>query len=343
MSGELESAASRIPRIGISELHLHLEGSVSIPTTLELAAQRSHPWASFTPRQLRDQYRYSSLESFLGVIRNVCAIICSTEGLERIARELSHTLAGQGVRYAEVYVSPYIYVRWGLDYHEVLEAVDRGFAQGEEAGGASCRILLDSVRQWGPDAAKIVLETYAERKLERVVGFGLGGEELVPLEEFVDLFNYARDLGLHTVVHAGESKGAEDVKKAVDLLRVERVAHGIRSLEIPGLTRELAASGVVLDLAVSSNYRTAAVSTRLHPIRALLDHGVTVTLSTDDPALFRTDLPREYQRARRFGKLSAPELRQIAMNGVDYSFADSVTKAELKKTLTERFQSLEKR
>ena len=313
---------------GITELHLHFEGALQVESAVELAARRGLPWGEMTPSELRRSFRFADFRSFLMAVKSMAEVLCALEALERNARELSLFLRGHGVAYAEVYFSPYIYVWWGLEGGEVMRAVDRGFADAEAGGGARCAILLDSVRQWGPEAAGRVLDLHEESSLARVVGFGLGGEESVPFAEFIDAFTRARELGLHTLVHAGESGRPEDVAHAIETLGVERIAHGFRALDDPGVLARLRASGIPLDLAVTSNYRTGVVRGP-HPIRRLLDEGIPVTLSTDDPSLFRIDLPREYRRVGRLCGVTDDELREIARNGVRYSFASDETKTRL--------------
>lgn len=322
-------------RWGVTELHLHLEGSLPARSAVEIAKMRSHPWGMLTPAQLRRRFSYTSFDEFLAAIREMCRVLADPLALERAARELSIELKCHGVEHAEVYTSPYIYVRWGIEYAKVLEAVDRGFAAGEAAGGTNCAILLDSVRQWGADAAHRVLDGLEESRVSRVIGFGLGGEERVGLEAFQEVYDRARSLGLRTVVHAGEGTTAADVWKAIDVLQVDRVAHGIRATEDRLLMRTLAERRIPLDLAVTSNYRTRVVTTAPHPIRQLFDAGVKVNLSTDDPSLFRTSLSREYRRARRYGTMSERELRVVAENGIEASFVGDELKAKLRERLAE--------
>ena len=322
---------------GITELHLHLEGSLPVATAIEIAKLRNHPWGLLTPAQLRRTFRYASFDDFLAAIREMCRVLADPIALRRAARELSLELRCHDVEYAEVYTSPYIYVRWGLDYSQVLSAVDDGFAEGEAEGGTRCMILLDSVRQWGPEAAHVVLDGLEKTNAPRVIGFGLGGEERVPLKDFTDVFDRVRDLGLRTVVHAGEGTNARDVWDAIDILGVDRVAHGIRAIEDEQLMRTLAERKTPLDLAVTSNYRTRVVTTQPHPVRQLIDAGIVVTLSTDDPSLFRTSLSREYVRARRWGALTVDELRGIAVNGIEASFASELEKQRLRFELDARW------
>lgn len=323
------------PISGITELHLHLEGSLSIPSAIELAAKKNHRWGAMSPYELRRSLRFASLDSFLLSVRDMAGILCSTEALERCAYELSLELSAKSVEYAEVYCSPYIFVRWGMKYGEVMAAVDRGFARGEEEGGCSCAILLDTVRQWGPEAAAAVLDGHQRAPLARVAGFGMGGQESVPMRDFTTVFSRARDLGLHTLAHAGECSSAQDIRDAIELLGVERIAHGIRAVDDPILLEELARIQIPLDLAITSNYRTQAVR-GTHPIRKLLDAGARVTLSTDDPSLFGTNLKKEYRRAERLCGVSPGELAGIARNGIDASFASASLKDRLHERLAAR-------
>lgn len=324
-----------IGALSVIELHLHLEGSLPLASAVEMAAMRSHRWGMMTVPQLRRTLKFENLNDFLASVREMCTVIAFPRGLERAARELSLFLSRHHVLYAEVYCSPYIYVRWGMDYHEALGSMDQGFREGEAAGGATCRILLDTVRQWGPEAADVVLGKYLEHPIPRVVGFGIGGAELFDLADFVPVLERARAAGLRTVTHAGESGGVGDVWKAIDLLKVDRIAHGIRSVDDPLLLRTLSERRIPLDLAVTSNYRTACVS-GVHPIRQLIDAGVIVTISTDDPALFRTDPQREWRRALRFGNLQPEEIVRIVRDSIEVSFAPEPIKERLRAELASR-------
>ena len=327
----------RGPRLApsVAELHLHLEGSLRAASAVELAAARGLPWGELTPRQLQRKFRYASFVDFLYTVRDMAQVLCSYEGLERAAKELSASLSSSGVRYAEVYVSPVIYARWGLDTAEALLAADRGFAAGELEGGARCAILLDSVRHWGTDPAHAVLDAFERSGCTRAIGFGLGGDETTPLAQFEEVVARVRSLGLRPIVHAGETGPAGDVRTAMRTLGVERVAHGIRAVDDPELLAEIRERGVALDVCLTSNYRTGAVR-GAHPIRRLLDAGIAVTLSTDDPSLFRTDLAREFRLARRVFGVSGSELATIASNAIEHSFATEETKATLRAELARR-------
>ena len=319
---------------GVTDLHVHLEGSLFPDAAAELVTS-DHPWAGLTGSEIRKRFRFASFAEFLAAVRDMCLLLRSAEALASAAKALSVFLSQNGIEYAEVYHSPHIFVRWGMEYHEVLDAVEAGFEDGERRGGARCMILLDTVRQWGAEPAEKIVDEQQKRRKGRVIGFGIGGDETVSLVGFQKAFEGARVLGLGTVAHAGEHGPASDVADALDCLGVDRIAHGIRALDDPGLINEIRSRGVALDLAVTSNYRTKAVS-GTHPIRYLIDAGVAVTLGTDDPSLFRTDPIREFRRARRFGRLDESELTAIARSGIEHSFATDEEKRHFRTALSQR-------
>ena len=318
------------------DLHLHLEGSLPVEAAVRLARQIDHPWGLLTPRELKRTFRYASFSEFIDRIRDMCRVIASPGGLGLACSSLSLQLAAEGVRYAEVYVSPFIYMRWGATWKEVVHQCEEGFAMGEDGGGAHCAVLLDTVRQLEPGAGHAILDAWESEPWQRAVGFGIGGEESVPLARFADVFERARSLGLRTVAHAGEGSHAGDVRDAIEVLQVDRVAHGIRAVSDPGLLADLSHRGTPLDVAVSSNYRTRVVTSLPHPLRPLIDAGIRVSLGTDDPSLFRTSMQREVRVARRAANLTESEIRQLARNAIDNSFAPDSLKASLHRDLTAR-------
>jgi adenosine deaminase len=179
------------------------------------------------------------------------------------------------------------------------------------------RVLLDSVRQWGVEAASRVLDLHEEVRWSRVVGFGLGGDEdSLPARAFAGVYRRVRRLSLAPLVHAGERGGPDSVAEALEHLRPVRIAHGIAAAADPALVRRLARSGVVLDVCPTSNRATGALGPgRRHPGLDLLRAGVRISLGTDDPGLFGTTLRGEYLALSRLGA-SARELRAVLSTGL---------------------------
>jgi adenosine deaminase len=178
------------------------------------------------------------------------------------------------------------------------------------------------VRHWGPESAERVLDLYERLRLPSIVGFGLGGDEqAVPAAAFADVYLRARALGLRTSVHAGEWAGAEAVREVLDNLRPDRLDHGIAAAADPRLLERLAEEDTILCVAPTSNLRTGAVGhVAAHPLRRLLDAGVRVTLSADDPVLFSTTTRGEYDLARTKLGLTDEEISLVSRNAWHAAF-----------------------
>jgi adenosine deaminase len=297
----------------LADCHLHFEGSLPSSVVAHLAGRDGHAFAdpaAFAARRAA----ISGPAGFLELYAEVCRLFRSPEDYRAAAQGLAQALAADGVGYAEVYVSPEICSKIGLDAAACLEAVDVGFSEGRGAGGADCRILLDTVRHWGAEAAFRVLDLHERRPLERVVGFGMGGDEAsVPAAEFAGAYARARALGLSTSVHAGEWRGADSVREALDSLRPDRLDHGISAASDPALLVRLADERITLWVAPSGNIATGAVgSFAEHPLARLLDAGVSVALSADDPLLFATTTAGEYELAGSVLGLSRERLGDLA-------------------------------
>jgi len=210
----------------------------------------------------------------------------------------------------------------GLDARACLEAIHAGFQEALETHGVLCRILLDAVRHWGPESADRVLDLHERTRLPSVVGFGMGGDETAaPAIAFAGVYLRARALGLRTSVHAGEWAGPDSVREVLDALRPDRLDHGVAAAADPALMQRLAEEDTILCVAPTSNLRTGAVaSAATHPLKRLLDAGVRVTLSADDPVLFGTTTSAEYRFAAQALGVSARELSVLAGNGWHAAF-----------------------
>jgi adenosine deaminase len=313
----------------LADCHLHFEGCLTLETVERLSGRAGH---RFRERSVFEQERraISSASGFLNLFAEVCRLFRAPDDYRDAAREISLHLASAGVAYGELYVSPEIFRKLGLDAAACLEAVDDGFAAGAEAGGTRCAVLLDTVRQWGAEAGERVLDLYEKNPLPSVVGFGMGGDEgSLPAAAFAGLYARARALGLKTSVHAGEWCGANSVREALDALRPDRVDHGIASVEDPELLRRLAGEQIVLCVAPSGNVVTGAVGDFAnHPLKPLVQAGVRVALSADDPLFFATTTLEEFARVRRTLGLSDEELRWLAQNGWRAAFAAPSVRSE---------------
>ena len=297
-----------------AELHLHLEGAVR-PASLVRLARRAGSRLFPDVAAVRARRSFDGLPGFLALYRDVCRLLRGPADFALLARDLTARLRREGISYAEVYVSPAIVGRLGLDWPAVRDAVEAVFADHERRSGGRVRVLLDAVRHFGPDAAHRVLDLHARHPWPRAVGFGLGGDELsFPARDFVSVYRRLPGLGLAPVVHAGEVGGPASVAEALRWLKPRRIAHGVGAAADPALVRRLARSGVALDVCLTSNGATGAFPLARHPVLDLLRSGVTVTLGTDDPGLFGATLLGEYRKLARLGA-TPPELLSVLRAG----------------------------
>ena len=311
----------------LADCHLHFEGSLPREILARLARRAGSPLAdSAAFEQARRSVR--DAPGFLSLYATICRLFRRPEDYGEAARAIGEALGRDGVGYAEVYVSPEIFSKMGLDAAECLAAVAEVFRA--RPGGCDCRILLDVVRQWGPESAARVLDLYESNPLPVIVGFGMGGDEnALPASAFAGIYARARALGLKTSVHAGEWGGAESLRQALDALRPDRVDHGVAADD--RLVRRLADESTTLCMAPTGNVATGAVNGfEEHPLPRLLEAGVRVALSADDPLLFATTTANEYRVAReRFG-LSEASLTSLAENSWRAAFcADAEREAGL--------------
>lgn len=298
-----------------AELHIHLEGSVSPATLLEIDP-------SLDLREIDAAYRYVDFLGFLKTYGWICKRLSKPEHYALATRHLLESLANQNVSYAEITLSAGVVLWKGDDFAPIYEAVQREASRSR----VQVRWIIDIVRQFPIDEAWRVAELAAERVDDGVIAIGIGGDEVRgPANLFAELFEWARQRGLHLHAHAGETTGPESVWQALEI-GAERIGHGINAVHDPALLHYLRLHGIPLEICLTSNVLTASVpSIEKHPIRVLYDAGVPLILNTDDPGLFPCTLGSEFDLARRQFGFTEPELQGIARNGFRFAFERSVS------------------
>jgi aminodeoxyfutalosine deaminase len=242
----------------------------------------------------------------------------------------------QNARYVEVHFTPYNHEKFGIGGRRSLEVVTRRLEAAQAAEGPVVRIITDIPGEAAGEAGPYTVELLEQEVNPLVVAIGLGGPEAgFPRSRFAPYFDRARAAGYDAVAHAGETAGPEHVRQAVLDLKARRVQHGVRAAEDPDTLRLLAERGVCCDVALTSNECLKVVpEVKAHPLRRMMEAGVPVTLSTDDPPFFGTDLVREYERAHAELGLSEAELWQINLNGLRYALAETVVRRRLLQEFT---------
>ena len=314
-----------------AEIHVHLQGAASVPTVLELA--RRHPEAGVPTEEakLREFYAFTDFAHFIEVYFSVNGLVRTAGDVQALVSGLGRDLASVQVRYAEVTVTPDSHLMMGIAPEAITDALDQGRAEVLAEHGVELAWVFDIPGEFGLDSGVRTLDWVQRHRPEHSVGFGLGGPEIgVSRSQFRDVFARATDLGLHSVPHAGETTGPQTIRDSLDLLDAVRIGHGISAAQDADLMAELVERDVVLEVCPASNVKTRAVP-RLedHPFTILRAAGVRVTLNTDDPGMFDTDLNREFLTAHRVFGLSATELTDVAREAVHASFAGDATRARL--------------
>jgi aminodeoxyfutalosine deaminase len=311
------------------ELHVHLEATIGPQTLLEIARRNDYPLPVDTVEGLAELYRYRDFDHFIDVWILTTNALRHYDDFRQVVVDYAEEAARHGAVYIEGIFSPIERAWRGVDWDEIFSGYCDGAQEAAELHGVEVRLTPDITRG-APLEAAFECVDYALKYRERgVLGIGLGGEEnLYPPEPFAPAFRLAKAEGLASVPHAGEVVGAESVRGALEELSADRIRHGIRATDDPGLVREIAGRGTVLDVCPISNLRTGAVASLAeHPLPELVGAGVHCSISTDDPAMFDTDLTRDYEAATSFG-ISPRTFYDAGLKG---ALCDEATRAKLRK------------
>jgi len=305
-----------------AEVHVHHVGSASPRIVCQLAER--HP--ATVPSDLEALRRYFEFDDFAHFIRiylSVVDLIKTAEDVRLLTYEVASDMAAQHIRYAELTVTPFISVNAALPAEAFLEAIEDARQAALRDHGLELRWIFDIPADFGLPAAEMTAAVALEHDVPGLVGFGIGGSERgFPRSMFAAQFDRTRAAGLHSVIHAGETTGPDTIWDAVTNLGAERIEHGITAVRDPRLLAHLAERQITLDVCPTSNVALKVVSDlESHPIRELVAAGVRVTVNTDDPPMFGTDLNTEYGIAARLLDLDERGLADLALTAVGASFA----------------------
>jgi aminodeoxyfutalosine deaminase len=313
-----------------AELHVHHVGSASARIVSELAAR--HPGTVPSDlEELQRFYEFRDFAHFIEVYLAVVDLIRTPEDVRYLTYEVAREMAtGQNLRYAELTCTPYTSVRphedgVGMAIEAYTEAIEDARVAAERDFGLVLRWIYDIPGESGVPSADATLDFALNHRPDGLIGFGLGGPEIgVPRPQFQPHFEAATAAGLRSLPHAGETTGPQTVWDALNLLGAERIGHGTSAAQDPELLAHLAERGIPLEVCPSSNIATRAVGTlEEHPIRAFRDAGVTVTVNSDDPPMFGTDLNHEYEIAADLLELDEAGVADLARAAVRASYADT--------------------
>jgi aminodeoxyfutalosine deaminase len=297
-----------------AELHLHLEGTVDRETLMLLDP-------GVTREAVDAAWRFTDFAGFLECFKFIAQRLRGPRDYASITRRMMESLARQGITYAEVTLGAGVVLWRGFDFHSVWRAIREAQREAHKEWPVEIWWNLDAIRQFGPDHVMEVARLAANYVGDGAISFGIGGDEVggpaLPLRA---AFKYARDAGLRLTAHAGETAGAESIRAALEI-GAERIGHGIRAVDDVDLMRRLREEQIPLEVCITSNVKTGAVaSLGAHPVRRLFDAGVPITLNTDDPGVFETDMAREFALAGDVFRFSEAELGLIAGTADQFKF-----------------------
>lgn len=311
-----------------AELHCHIEGA----TPPALALSQARRYGIDTSGFIRDDaYAWQDFTSFVASYDATANLFRTEEDYALLAETYLTEIAGAGAIYSELIVSPDQGDAVGIGADAYLAGLAEGAERAKAKTGIETRLLIVGIRHFGPERVVRAAEYAARRPHPLITGFNLAGEERMHrVADFTRAFDIARDAGLGITIHAGELSGAFSVRDALDHVRPSRISHGVRAIEDPALVKRLADEGVVLEVCPGSNVALGVFADfRNHPLRALHEAGVRVTLNSDDPPFFHTSLAREYEVASTIMGFSDADILGMTRTAIEAAFVDEPTRQRL--------------
>lgn len=324
----------RLRALPKAEVHAHLEGCFETSCLEQWASQAGVPM----PRPRDRLFEFEGLADFLQFLDWACGLASTRERLAELSYGFSRRLADGGAGYADVIVNPTHWKAWHGRLPDMIDSIDAGFTAAEQDGLPPVGLCVSLLRTQSSDAAAELVDTLVALRHPRVVALSIDGNEAAAGRtgpRFAEAFRRAGAAGLRRTVHAGESSGPEGVRDAIELLGADRIDHGVRAIEDPALVGLLVDRQIPLGICPTSNL-TLGVYPRIedHPIDRLRRAGVAVSINTDDPVLLGASLVSEYAMCSKAFGWSDDDLRSLARNSIDASFADASVKARLIEALS---------
>lgn len=312
-----------------AELHLHIEGSLEPELMFELAQRNGVEIPFDTVEAVRAAYDFSNLQDFLDIYYAGANVLLTRRDFEDLAFAYFQRAAADNVRHAEIFFDPQTHTDRGVPFGVVVEGLTAGMDRAKTELGVTSGLILSFLRHLTEEEAFATLEM-AEPYLHHFIGVGLDSSEVGhPPSKFVRVFAAARELGLKLCAHAGEEGPPAYVREALDLLNIDRMDHGNRSMEDESLIQRLAAEQMTLTVCPLSNLKLCVVKNLTdHPVPEMLRRGLHVTLNSDDPAYFGGYVNANYIRLAEAAGLSKAQVTQMAKNSFEGSFLPDADKLE---------------
>ena len=314
-----------LPKI---ELHVHLEGAIPHKALFNLIQKYGGDPSIPNIAALTKRFEYKDFSQFIKTWSWKNQFLREYEDFTYIAELTARDMAEQNIHYAELFFSPSLFVRFGLRVQELAQAVRKGLAKVPKI---EISLIADLVRDYGPESEMTTLKALNEVRDCGIVGIGIGGSEhKFPPEPFELLYHEARNMGFYANAHAGEAAGVQSIWGAIKKLHVNRIGHGTRIYEDLELMDYIADNEIPVELCPMSNVCTGVTNSIMaHPIRKYFEHGLIVSVNTDDPKMFNTSLAEEYRLLVQNCGFSKQEICKIILLGIQSSWLSEEKKNAL--------------
>ena len=321
------------------ELHLHLEGAIPLEYLWELVKKYDKAKEVTSLEQLKSKFEYKDFANFIDVWVWKNQFLREYDDFEFISEGFAKDLKNQNIKYSEVFISPSSF-RNILSTLKIIEVIRKGI---NKVNGIKISLIVDFVRNSGQENELITLHEINEAKEYGIVGIGLGGSEhAFPAKDFPKLFEKAREFGFRTTAHAGEADGPKSIWDAINILKVERIGHGLRAIEDELLIEYLANNKIPIELCPISNVKTKSIDhIKNHPIKKYIEKGIPISINTDDPKMFGNTLAEEYNVIASNFNFSKAGISEIILKSIDTTWLEKEEKDLLKQVFIKEIKSLE--
>ncbi len=315
---EFENFLAKIPK---AEIHIHIEAVITLDSVRKL--YRKSTGKDMSGEEQAELFSYTDLNGFIKAFIQVQNLFQSVDDFDLVFDDLASYLVANGIVYCEAFFAPTAFLKKGFSYPEMTAVFSRNIVRIKEKYGITVRLLLDVSRTFGCENAMGNYKLLLDYPCADIIGIGLGGaEQKGPAREYAPVFERALADGFRAVAHAGEDVGPESVWDTLNFLHAQRIGHGITSVQDEKLVEKLASERIPLEVCITSNTFTGKVvrEARNHPIKYFFDRGILVTVNTDDPVFFRTNLLDEFWICYSEIGFRMDDIKQLVKNSFIASF-----------------------
>lgn len=315
---EFENFLAKIPK---AEIHIHIEAVITLDSVRKL--YKKSTGKDMSGEEQAELFSYTDLNGFIKAFIQVQNLFQSVDDFDLVFDDLASYLVANGIVYCEAFFAPTAFLKKGFSYPEMTAVFSRNIARIKEKYGITVRLLLDVSRTFGCENAMGNYKLLLDYPCADIIGIGLGGaEQKGPAREYAPVFERALAAGFRAVAHAGEDVGPESVWDTLNFLHAQRIGHGITSVQDEKLVEKLASERIPLEVCITSNTFTGKVvrEARNHPIKYFFDRGILVTVNTDDPVFFRTNLLDEFWICYSEIGFRMDDIKQLVKNSFIASF-----------------------